>query len=271
VLARRLRGEFGQIEPALRIEVLGTHPQAQGQGIGLALIDGVARYALDHGVPELRTQAAWTDYPMLGFLDRSGFTLADAQVVDLGMPGIAWQPIADDAATADEFGDGPALEIDYGKPAPDFDRLARDAVDIRSMTPEDLAGIVRIDRQLSGSQRAAFLRHALDETLADSAVRVSLTARFDGIIAGFLMARTDFGDYGRAEPVAVLDAIGVDPDFGHRGIAHALLSQLCVNATALGVERIESAVAYDALGLLGFLYSTGFAPSQRLAFVRRLA
>jgi hypothetical protein len=37
--------------------------------------------------------------------------------------------------------------------------------------------------------------------------RISLAARKDGIVAGFVMARADLGDFGRSEPVAVLDTI----------------------------------------------------------------
>ena len=72
-------------------------------------------------------------------------------------------------------------------------------------------------------------------------------------------------------PVAVIDTIGVDSGYSHRGVGHALLSQLFVNLGALRIERVETVVAPRDLALLGFLYDVGFAPSQRLPFVRRLA
>jgi ribosomal protein S18 acetylase RimI-like enzyme len=105
----------------------------------------------------------------------------------------------------------------------------------------------------------------------ESALRVSLIARRDGIVEGFLMARADLGDFGRVEPVAVIDTIGVHPDFAHRGVGRALLSQLFVNLGALRIERVETVLAPRDFGLLGFLYDAGFGPSQRLPFVRRLA
>ncbi len=94
--------------------------------------------------------------------------------------------------------------------------------------------------------------------MADSAIRVSLTARQDGAIVGFLMARADLGDFGRTEPVAVIDTIGVDPGYAHRGIGHALLSQLFANLGALRIERVETIVAPRDFALLGFLYDVGF-------------
>ncbi len=148
----------------------------------------------------------------------------------------------------------------------DFERLARDTAEVRAMRPEDLTDIVRIDRDITGRDREDYVRHKLNETMVDSAIRVSLTASDGGIVAGYLMARVDLGDFGRTEPTAIIDTIGVDPGYAHRGIGHALLSQLFANLGALRVERIETIVAPRDLGLLGFLYSVGFAPAQRLAF-----
>jgi ribosomal protein S18 acetylase RimI-like enzyme len=130
---------------------------------------------------------------------------------------------------------------------------------------------VRIDRDITGRDRQDYMKHKLNETMVDSAIRVSLAARQDGAIVGFLMARADLGDFGRTEPVAVIDTIGVDPAYAHRGIGHALLSQLFANLGALRIERVETVVAPRDLPLLGFLYDVGFAPSQRLPFVRSLA
>jgi ribosomal protein S18 acetylase RimI-like enzyme len=84
------------------------------------------------------------------------------------------------------------------------------------------------------------------------------------------MANADLGDFGRTEPVAVIDTIGVDPAYAHRGVGHALLSQLFVNLGALQIERVETVVAPRDLALLGFLYDAGFTPSQSIPFVRRL-
>jgi ribosomal protein S18 acetylase RimI-like enzyme len=95
-------------------------------------------------------------------------------------------------------------------------------------------------------------------------------ASIDGIAAGFVTARADFGDYGRVEPVAVLDTIGVDPDYAHRGVGHALLSQLFANLKALGVDRVETMVARENFALLGFFYDVSFEQSQRLAFDKRV-
>ena len=70
-------------------------------------------------------------------------------------------------------------------------------------------------------------------------------------------------------PDAVLDTVGVQPDFAHRGVGRALLDQLLLNLEALRIERIETVVEAGAPELLGFFRRAGFVPAQRLAFVRR--
>ena len=207
---------------------------------------------------------------MLRWLDALGFTLAPNHIVDCAVAGGQYAPSRDDPVSVQE-GEGPAHEIDYsGESGNHYERLARDTADVRSMGPADLADIVRIDHRITGRDRQAYMQHRLDEAMVDSGIRVSLTARLDGIIAGYLMATADLGDFGRTEPVAVIDTIGVDPAYAHRGVGHALLSQLFVNLGALQIERIESVVAPRDLGLLGFFYDVGFTPSQRIPFMRRL-
>jgi ribosomal protein S18 acetylase RimI-like enzyme len=197
--------------------------------------------------------------------------MAPALIVECDVAGGGYRPERDDAiASPDDDSPGREIRFDGGHADNDFERLARDSADVRSMTPADLPGIVRIDRGITGRDRSAYLQAKLAEALDDSSLRVSLCARRDDTNVGYLMARVDRGDFGRTESVAVIDTIGVDREYLRHGIGRALLSQLFVNLGALHVERVETIVPATDLALLGFLYSVGFAPSQRLAFVRRL-
>jgi GNAT superfamily N-acetyltransferase len=270
ILARVLEGEFGRTEPGLRLEVVGVRDDARGHGVGKQMFDALAQWARRHDIRDLHTQATWKDHRMVRWLDAMGFILAPSHVVDCAVHGGEYTPERDDPVSLPD-GAGPALEIDYGgRPGNDFERLARDNADVRAMGRDDLAEIVRIDRDITGRDRHEYMKHKLNETMVDSAIRVSLSARLDGAIVGFLMARADLGDFGRTEPVAVMDTIGVDPGYAHRGVGRALVSQLFANLGALRIERVETVVAPRDFGLLGFLYDVGFTPSQRLAFVRRL-
>jgi GNAT superfamily N-acetyltransferase len=268
--ARVLEGEFGHSEPGLRLEIVGVRGDAQGHGVGKELFGALAAWARRHGIRSVQTQAAWTNDVMLRWLAAMGFTLAPNHIFDCAVKGGQYAPARDDPVSLPQ-GEGPAHEIDYGRQSDNsFERLARDTADVRSMVPGDLADIVRIDRRITGRDRQAYIEHRLDEAMVDAGIRVSLTARLDGIIAGYLMASADLGDFGRTEPVAILDTIGVDPDYAHRGVGHALLSQLFVNLGALQIERVETIVAPRNIDLLGFLYDVGFTPSQRIPFVRPL-
>jgi ribosomal protein S18 acetylase RimI-like enzyme len=270
ILARILEGEFGRRDLVLRLETVGVRSDVRGGGIGKRLLDALLGHAHRHSIGEVRTLARWNDHAMLRWLDRSGFVLAAERVLDCPVRGGEYLPQRDDPVKAHQ-GEVSSVEIDYGAQSRnDFERFARDMAEVSAMAPGELPDIVRIDRAITGRNRTEYMQHKLAEAMMDSAIRVSLTARLDRIIAGFLMARVDLGDFGRTEPVAVLDTIGVEPDYAHQGVGHALLSQLFVNLGGLRVERVETSVAPRDFGLLGFFYDVGFAPSQRLAFMRRL-
>ncbi len=268
MLGRAIEGEFGRSEPELRLEAFGVVGSAQGAGLGARLLHALEAEARRRGLSVVRTTALWREHALLGFLDRAGFRLSSAHVLDcaleeseLGSPREA--PVAPAA--------GPADPNDYGTPAAGgFEALARDAVEIGALSQADLEGLARVDRRHTGRERRGYLCRAVAEALVDSALRVSLVARVDGSVAGYVMARLDYGDFGRAEPVAVIDTIGVDPLRARQGIGRALLSQLFANLAALGVERVETAVASGELALLGFFYAAGFKPSERLSFLKRL-
>lgn len=266
IMARRVWGEFGRQLPGLRLEAVGVAPDRRGLGVGRMLMDALASYARSHGIAEFRTASAWRNHRMLTWLDAMGFDLAGSLIVDCAV-GDGYQAERGDALDLPEG--TMRTEIDYGAPEDnDFERVASWLPEVRPMRPEDLPQIVRIDREITGQDRRDYIEAKLGEAMDDSAIRVSLAARLDGAIVGYLMARADLGDFGRTEPVAVLDTIGVDPSYGQRGIGHALVSQLFANLSALQVDRVETVVTPSDLALMGFLDHTGFKPSQRLSFVR---
>jgi predicted N-acetyltransferase YhbS len=159
--------------------------------------------------------------------------------------------------------------VNYGRPvAPDFGPLARDRIPIRSMAENDLQALITIDRRITGRDRTEYFERKVAEALRDSDIRVSLVAERDGGPVGFVMARVDLGEFGRVEPTAVLDTIGVDPDYWHQGIGRALLSQLLMNLATLRIERIRTEIDWNDRELMGYLDHCGFRPSQRLCLQR---
>lgn len=166
---------------------------------------------------------------------------------------------------------GTPSEVNYGQPAaPDFGPLARDRIPVRSMTESDLHALITIDRRITGLDRTSYFEQKLAEALRESDIRISLVAERDGGPVGFVMARVDLGEFGRVEPTAVLDTIGVDPEYRHLGIGRALISQLLMNLATLRVDRIRTEIDWNDRELLGYLDRCGFLPSQRLCFERAI-
>jgi ribosomal protein S18 acetylase RimI-like enzyme len=165
---------------------------------------------------------------------------------------------------------GDPAEIDYSAAPPDFGPLARDRIPVRSMREADLRILSAIDERITGRDRRPYFERKLAEALQESDVRVSLVAEIEGQPVGFIMARVDLGEFGRLESAAVLDTIGIDPEFRGRGVGRALLTQLLVNLSSLRVDKIQTEVDWSDGDLMGFLARCGFRPSARLSFACRV-
>lgn len=148
--------------------------------------------------------------------------------------------------------------------------LDTDAVLVRSLRVEDLEAIARIDEKIGGRSRRKYFEVKIASVLHDTGVKISLVAEVDGIVAGFLMGAVYYGEFGLPEATATIDTIGVHPDFRGRRVGKALMRQLVMNMRALGIERIETQVAWDDWDLLGFLKSERFEPAPRLCLHRKL-
>lgn len=266
--ARLIRGEFGAAETGATLDAIGVEPESQERGVGHALVHGLTEELERRGARAVRTQADWSEDQLMRFFASCGFRIAPRVVLERATREPVAEASADDAAPAQE----PAREINYAEStAPDFGLLARDRIPVRSMAEEDLAAIAAIDRKIVGRDRTAYLARKLDEALRGSGVRVSLIAEIDGRPAGFIMAQVGLGEFGRIEPSAMIDTIGVDPDDAGRGVGRALVSQLSMNLATLRVEAMRTEVDWRDRALLGFLDHCGFRPAQHVCLELPLA
>ena len=264
MMCRLLEGEFGGRAAMAVMDTMGVDPARQGQGIGRALLQTTDQVLRHKGVVELHTQADWRNASVLPFFGASGFLLAPRYVLEREADprSIELPPRTEPEASP---------ETNYSDPGrDDYTALSRDRIPCRSLERKDLAALVRIDRKLLGRDRSQYYERKLAEAMDESGIRVSMVAEIDGSVAGFIMARVDFGEFGRAEPFAVLDTMSVEPDRQHLRVATALLSQLPANLTTLRVEHLRTEAAFDQHGLFAFLWRCGFRPAQQLAFCRTL-
>jgi ribosomal protein S18 acetylase RimI-like enzyme len=140
----------------------------------------------------------------------------------------------------------------------------QDTCRVRRLRPADLNRVVAVDKLVTGRERRGFFEHKLKENLLDTSVQVSLGAEVDGILVGFLLARVWTGEFGLTDPVAVLDTIGLQPQFRHLGIGEALMRQLAMNLRGLNVATLRTEVGWDQFELLRFFHRHGFRPAPRV-------
>ena len=148
--------------------------------------------------------------------------------------------------------------------------LETDQVNVRNLTEADLDPIVRIDRAAMGRERRDFYSDRLAAALRDSRIHMSLVAELEGMVTGFLMATVYYGEFGRAEPTAVIDALGVHPEYRNKHVGHALMRQFLMNSRALGVERVRTQVAWNDGQLMAFFGRHGFLPGTQIVLERAL-
>jgi ribosomal protein S18 acetylase RimI-like enzyme len=241
ICCHMLKGEFGSDELIAVLDAMSVEPEAQGHGVGHDLMAGLITEIRSRGGKELQTQAGWNQPAVLDFFASTGFRMAPRLILERTTP-------------------------DFSDPTRDeFDDLSRDKVLVRSLAQEDLNQVVRIDGKITGRDRRDFFQRKFQEVLFESGVRMSLIAEIDGMVVGFMMARVDFGEFGRTASEAVIDTLGVSKAFRSQHVGHALLAQLLGNLATLQVDSVRSEVEWDNFGLLGFLDSCRFVPSQRLA------
>jgi len=142
--------------------------------------------------------------------------------------------------------------------------LHTDSVVVRRLRPDDLESVIALDARIVARRREQYFRVKLDMAVKETGVEISLAAEVDGLFVGFLIARVFYGEFGRIEPAAVLEVLGVDPGFRERGIGRALLRQLRTNLLALGVRNVHTEVDWDDQALMRFFHREGFVPARRL-------
>ncbi len=148
--------------------------------------------------------------------------------------------------------------------------LPTDAILVRSLDRSDLPAVIAIDAALMGRTREDYYRTKLDQAMAQAGPQTSLVAEMDEIPVGFLLARVYYGEFGQAEPIAVIDSVGVKPEFRGQHVGQALLRQLLMNLGALNVERVQTQVDWGQFDLLRFLSAAGFEPAKRICLEMRL-
>lgn len=237
--ARIQTGEFGSKNSVAVLDLIGVDSDVQRQGIGKALMHEIESQLMNKNINVLKTQVNWSDHPMVMFFSSANFRLSSHQIIERDT-----SPLEEKANEQND--------------------LSRDRFLIRSLEEADLAEVVRIDHNLTGRDRSGYYLEKFNEMLTESGIRISLVAEEGGSLTGYVMASVDFGEFGKVDKAAVIDAIGVHSAYAGSGVGHALLSQLMLNLSTLQVEYVRTQVSPIDFELNRFLHACGFHQSQRL-------
>lgn len=273
-----IEGEFGGSERMAVLDAIGVHPDHQGHGAGHQVLDHLIAEIRERGGRELRTQARWNQRGLIDFFSSAGFSLAPRLILECGPETRADIRQVEDDSDKLETGSSAtnhglqdhAREIDFSDSSgDDFEALSRDRVPIRSLQAEDMDAVVRIDRKINGQDRTEYYRRRFSEVLEESGVRISLVAEMDDQVVGFIMARVDYGEFGRTDAVAVFDNIAVAPSARGHHVGPALMDQLLANLRTLRVEVARTEVEWDRFDMNRFLARCGFCPAEQVALSKR--
>lgn len=142
---------------------------------------------------------------------------------------------------------------------------------VRPLTVDDLDRVVSIDRSLAGRSRRGFFETRLKAALRDPKRFIYVGVCDGDVLAGFILARVLEGEFGGKAPVAVLDAIGVDPDGHGKGLGRALMRGLENVMNEKNVRELQSQLDWNNHRLMRFLDAAGFKLAPRVVLSRPIA
>ncbi len=142
---------------------------------------------------------------------------------------------------------------------------------VRPLRADDLERMIAIDQAHTGRQRRRFFEKRLEAANAHPQNVAHVGISRNGTLVGFAFARILHGEFGRDEPAAALDLVGVDPACQDRGYGRALMDGLVNAVRAAGARRLYSQADWTDDGLLKFFDSSGFELAPRLVLERSVS
>ena len=129
-------------------------------------------------------------------------------------------------------------------------------VSIRPMEPEDIDGILAIDRKIGGHQRAITYRDLVREALGGE-MDVSFVAEVDDQFVGFILAYLTYVREQVSE-ACVIQIFGVDPKYQGQGIATKLIKARIDKCRSKRIKLVRVMIEERDSQLQGFFKRLGF-------------
>lgn len=139
-------------------------------------------------------------------------------------------------------------------------------INIRRMTEEDIEGVLEIDRNIAGSDRATTYT-MIPTNYVGGELDISVVAEVDGEVVGFLLGRITKSPYEVGNSY-LLELIGVDPKYRRRGVGKNLVKYFEKLCREKGASTIRILVNWQDWWLLSFLSSLEFSRGEMTEFVK---
>jgi len=129
-------------------------------------------------------------------------------------------------------------------------------VKIRPIEPEDINGILEVDRKISGVQRALTYRDLVREALGGQ-IDMSFVAEVDNQFVGFALAYLTYVREQISE-ACVIQIFGVDPKYQRQGIATKLIQALIEKCRSKKIKLVRVMIDERDNELQNFFKRQGF-------------
>lgn len=149
--------------------------------------------------------------------------------------------------------------------------MNKDAFKIRLMEGKDFDQVMRIDEKLMNMLRQEYYEQRFENLFQTGAyLPTSLVAEDqNGTVVGFIMGELYMGEYGISGEGAVVDTVGVDPDFQNQGIGKMLMDEFVIHLKNLGVQKINTLVDKNDTQMMNYFNANKFQPSKSVINLER--
>ncbi len=136
-------------------------------------------------------------------------------------------------------------------------------IKIRELTDEDIEATLAIDKKITGKERAITYKDSIDSYLGGE-LSMSFVAEVNGKIVGWALARL------RDPDTAWLQAVAIDPEYRHQGLASKLVEAVITRSRSRGAKTVHTVVSWRDWWMLSFLNSMGFSRGEMVDLQRTL-
>ncbi len=141
-------------------------------------------------------------------------------------------------------------------------------IDVREMSVEDVEGILTIEREARGSNRAVTYAPVPDSCIGGE-VDNSIVAEENGRIVGFILGRVVSSPV-ELSNVAWIELIGILPGYQRRGIGKKMIEAWKYLCREKGIKKVHVMINWRDWWMLSFFESLGFSRGDLVDFSAEL-